>query len=255
MPIGVIIDVMSIQKYVFGSNKLKDILGSSFIVSNLYSIITDESFKNFEPLIGYIGGGNALLSFENEENANSFIKEFTKYCLTNYPGVNVAIGKATLKSNFNNPKDINFREDLKKLFKDLEINKRTHFVNNNFYMPGFIADDVVTGQPLSIWYNEGPKEEHDYISLVTAVKRSKISEAKKQYNFNDFDLPDEFEDIIVNKGEDSTIAVVHIDGNGIGQRFKELKTLEEVKNLSKDMEKAIQTSFEYILNHLAKLVK
>lgn len=251
MPIGVIIDVTSIQKYVFGSNKLKDILGASFIVSKLYDLISTDKFNEFHPQIGYIGGGNALISFEKEELANSFIKEFSKYCLINYPGINVAIGKSEIRSNFNNSNDENFVEDLKKLFKDLEIKKRTFYVNNSLYMPGFIADDVVTGQPLSIWFNE----EQDYISLVTAVKRSKIDEAKKQYKINDFKLPDEFEDIIVNKGEDSTIAVVHLDGNGIGQRFKELKTLEQVRNLSSDMAKAISSSFDAILEHLIELVK
>jgi hypothetical protein len=254
MPTGIVIDVMSIQKYVFGSNKLKDILGASYIVSNLYKIITSDNFSKFNPQIGYIGGGNALVSFNTEQNANLFIKEFTKYCLINYPGLNVAIGKANLKSDFNNPNDENFADDLKLLFQDLEIKKRTFFANNNFYMPGFIADDVVTGQPLSIWYNEGPSEEHGYISMITSIKRSNCEKAKNQFKLKNYLLPDEFDDIIVSKGEDSNIAVVHIDGNNIGQRFKKLKTLENVRKLSNEMTQAIQSSFNYILEHLVDLV-
>src|SRR5690606_150537 len=48
----------------------------------------------------------------------------------------------------------------------------------------------------------------------------------------------------------SHIAIVHIDGNNIGERFKSCKTLAERRNLSILIEKIVNQSFQELLHYI-----
>ena len=43
---AVLMDVSAIQQYVFGSNKLKENLGASYLVGNIYEQYLNIAFKN-----------------------------------------------------------------------------------------------------------------------------------------------------------------------------------------------------------------
>lgn len=99
---AVLVDTISIQKYVYSSNRLKENIGASRIVTNIYKESLEKSLKaalnhdvelsewmrkpdnvliqspdvDFE--VGYIGGGNALLFFRDETTAKEFIKIWTR---------------------------------------------------------------------------------------------------------------------------------------------------------------------------------
>ena len=65
MNTAILFDTLSIQNYVFGSNKLKENLGASFLVENVYKVlITKEKEQKLK--VGYIGGGNALVFIDSE---------------------------------------------------------------------------------------------------------------------------------------------------------------------------------------------
>jgi hypothetical protein len=90
---AVLLDTVSIQRYIFSTNNLKENIGASRIVEDIYNshlkevikglfVVSDDDYYNaweenpekitilddsslFE--IGYIGGGNALLFFKKEQ--------------------------------------------------------------------------------------------------------------------------------------------------------------------------------------------
>jgi len=260
MAIGVLFDVMSIQDYVFSSNKLKDNLGASYIVANVFELfdqIKEKTKTNYKK--GFIGGGNALIFFDDTDNADVFIKEFTKTCLVKYPSLKIAVATAELESNINDMKDKIFINDYKKLFKNLDVNKKIGNPNTKYFTHGFMATDIYNNEPLSLLNpdklsNKEDIDEPNYVSVVTASKREAAKNMLKQSLFQNLGynkFPTELEELINKKGEDSYIAVVHIDGNGVGNRFKNLNTLEEIQNLSISLDTAIKNSF----NEICKLIQ
>ncbi len=100
---AVLIDTPSIQNYIFSSNRLKVNIGASHIVKTIFeeplinalnTIGTGKNEWRNNPdkifihnnidtkwEIGYIGGGNALVFFQNSTDAKNFIKNFSKEIL------------------------------------------------------------------------------------------------------------------------------------------------------------------------------
>jgi hypothetical protein len=141
MPLtAVLLDATGIQQYVFGSPQLKENIGASFLVENIYEGILRKTleklqFKNvnldewrehtnsvnilkpeIEMEIGYIGGGNGLLFFKEDSKAKSFVREWTKQLLIESPGLRTAVAINEFEIN-------DFSNGLKKLFRTLKINK------------------------------------------------------------------------------------------------------------------------------------
>ncbi len=136
MNTAILFDSMSIQHYVFGSNKLRDNLGASYIVEHIYNYLIDKSNANPKELeIGYIGGGNALFFTISEDIAKSIVKEYTSWLLYTYPGVSVAVG---INDNFSMT-DSDYKKKLKYLFLELNANKGKYIPINTIPSHGITA--------------------------------------------------------------------------------------------------------------------
>ncbi len=110
---AVFIDTISIQTYIFSSNRLREHIGASFNVETLYDSIDCNKYKCKE---GYIGGGNALFFFEDEKQATDFIKNWSAKLLTEYPGIRVAFA-------VNEYDPSNHKDSMGELAKQMRENK------------------------------------------------------------------------------------------------------------------------------------
>ena len=256
----VLIDTISIQNYVFGSNKLKENLGASYLVKTIYEYPGVKSKPLANPK-GYIGGGNALLFFSDDESANNFVKEWSTNLLVEYPGVRTAV--AISKIEFSDENDTNFKNGKDKIFNKLAANKFKYHPKVILPTHGLTAECSTTGLSMEAWlnvYGENGKiiqNESNYVSSMSKAKNDAVDEAtKKMYNdfpcvkTNGFKFTNVLDELGSSKGEDSHIAIVHIDGNGIGERFENCKTLKETRELSEALEKAIQKSFKDLIEHI-----
>ncbi|GAB5046621.1 Cas10/Cmr2 second palm domain-containing protein [Thermodesulfovibrio sp. TK110] len=282
MYFGVILDTVSIQRYIFSTNNLKENLGASYIVAEkLYQTYLKEaikevfgeadksllenweeepekiSIKNGAPYeLGYEGGGNAFILFADEGKAKEFIKHWSKRLLIYCPGViaSAAVGRIEL--------DENFSHSLKALFETLAQNKTTFVPQTVIPKHGITADCARTGYSREIWCNSLPDDEKDYISSVANAKITAVYETTKKYREilenvieenklpHNYEFTNDLEQLGQVKNKESHIAIVHIDGNDMAKRFIEQKSLTDLRKLSSSVKKATLKSFKFMLRKL-----
>lgn len=277
---AVLLDTVSIQNYIFSSNKLRENLGASYLVEEvcrtylacaLWAITGrtfDEELKNLDswkeaesempdcakPIdIGYIGGGNALLFFQDEKRAQKFIEEWTKILLVRAPGLTTAVACSPFLKDPGK-----FPESFKTLFKILERNKAMHSPITSLPRHGITAECSRSGASAEIY----SKPIQAYVSAGTnarieaaSLSKEKLEETYRNELGERFYFPDELEDLGSVRGEDSHIAIVHIDGNEIGKRFKGASTLRAIRQLSKTVDAATLKAFDAVVTMAVKRYK
>jgi hypothetical protein len=279
---ALLIDTVSIQRYVFSSNHLKENFGASYLVNNIYKEYLKKALNqtfNSKPNIdiweaweknpdkvlleenpdipyeiGYIGGGNALILFRQADDyAKKFIRNWSKELLLKTPGLNtaVALHEVELKTFLNN-----FKESMKMLREKLKQNKNKNFPNTTLPKHGITADCPLSGYSAEIYYEDTDIEESKYISSVSMAKLNAVKDSKKliekEYDNvlgNEYTFANEIDRLGQREGKDH-IAVVHIDGNSVGRKFKNCSDLIELRKLSIAVEQNTKNSygklFEYI---------
>lgn len=287
---AVLLEVASIQKYVFGSNKLKENFGASYLVENVFEDNLKSAWKkiglytkdferwmewtkdenaaddfadeirilnpDIEAEVGYIGGGNALLFFKDQEKAKNLAKEWSKELLVNTPGLNPNIAIDKIDSEYLNNKE-EFPKSISSLFKKMTENKSKYQPQTTLPRYGITAECNRTGLSADCF----DADKKVYISSVAKAKLD-VAEAatdKLQDDFekvlkNVYKFPKEFEEL-GQCDDDSHIAIVHIDGNSMGSAFKSCKTLREIRSLSKSVKSSTNKSVEELLGIIIEKIE
>ncbi len=289
---ALLFDTRSIQRYIFSSNRLKTNIGASALVDQVFQekllAVLQEIFGSEQvdadtwekvdapdweqmPMkcrIGYIGGGNAFVLFQEDvpkTEIQKVVTLFTKRLLCSHPGLHtgVAYGKIGLD------KDGNFfdetgakvddgndhRHPLRKMVLQLKERQRTVFPETNVPYTGLTQLCTELGEAATRW------DEGEFRSFEIVAKRKagdavinhilgKLQEVLPADSWQDLSDNYAFTDDLSKLGQmdaESYIAIVHIDGNNMGAKFAECKTLTERKNRSRDLAKTTARAFAAML--------
>ena len=211
--------------------------------------------------VAYIGGGNALVLFkehvagDNNANLKRIVQEFTSTLLCQYPGLKVgaAIGEIQLD-------EIHFSMSISGLYQQLQQNKQRIHPIVNVPMTGHTLPCAINGESANAIdrENEHSKGEGRYVSHEVLAKNtmSKVANEALAKRFSlelgDYQFPQEFSRLGSQEG-DNYLAIVHIDGNNMGERFSQCKTLAERTTLSKAVTSVTEKAFKKIV-HLAATI-
>jgi hypothetical protein len=249
---AIFFNVAGIQKYVFNTNKLKHIIRASSIINSIY-----EPLRKYDSVeIGFIGGGDALLFVENVISAQQIVKDFTLHVLKTYPEI---VFRTAIQEGFFREAP-HYQEKLHALKETAEENLNQNRPITALPKHGITADCPFSGLSAEVMSPIYKK----YVSKSIQVKlndnlRKKIKSddnlmLKDAAFDNTYTFADEFADMGQEKGLDSHIAIVHIDGNGIGKLFSYCESLSESQDLDKNNKEITKNAFVEVLKKLKTLV-
>src|SRR5579884_3604366 len=253
----VVVDTMQIQPYIFGSNRLRENVGAFYLVG---AATGDWAFKavrkvaprnnigrgntlidgawierdNLDAEVLYAAGGNFVVLFGGDnERAKGLAKQFTallsQHVLLEAPGLQLVIAG----------QQMNWHEEALgdkriEVFHLLDVQKRTHARSAPLLGLSVTAACRSTGLPAT-GLVRGIGDEPPYLASdeicakvdVATRHGGTLSQADQRLQeviglAEGYSYPADFDDMGATPGEYSHIAIVHADGNGVGQRIQEI---------------------------------
>lgn len=246
-----VIDTTGKQKYIFNSNRLRENIGASYLLSQAtgewIKDILDEELKipkncqrepietsEFDAELIYAAGGNALIIFRTAKLAIRFTEILSKRVLQEAFGINLLVAHADFTWEDNNLRDI--VENLKK--HKITDQKHERVPSVPLLGLGVTASCNSTQLPAvdeneSRNYINDEEEDEAVDSYLISTETKHKLEAVKQANQhlqsqfsevvdpNIYKFPYRTDHLGRTKKESSYVAIVHADGNGMGNRFRE----------------------------------
>ncbi len=248
-PVLALYDVKGKQEFIFRTDKIKEIIGGSLIIRDVYrdylaKAAKEGPFKDKNGLFGldkqvkkledfsrvnweshlaagyigevvYEGGGELYVLYESEDTAKQVNQIFTKMILEEIGGLKVLCSFIS---------DIDFddykadRKWLKSIHRQRE--NETYIIRPVNALP-FIQIDNNTSQPI-VYTGISKISGKNLPERATQEQYAKL----KKYNevIDDPEFQKEYGELILDKlveekGEDSILAAVYIDGNKMGEHF------------------------------------
>lgn len=224
----VMYDVRGIQKYIFRTPYVKDAIGASAIIENLFKDAMQYAFRTIKgqginltvildwydkkgPLryddqqnndftVLYIGGGNACAVIKNRELAVQINKYMSRYIIDHTYALQLAVAIIEKSDSYD--------QDYQKLNEEMIRVKAEMAITSPIGALPVMRTEIRTGYPLV-------SEEGSTESLLKKTTGQKIRR----------NIPEDeriLDSLVSEKDVDSLISVVHIDGNNMGLRIRSL---------------------------------
>ena len=230
-------DYRSKQEYIYKTNRVKQIVGASEIIKSSYKRVLEkrpeivfdmtadfslEVFKKSKSkgTVLYEGGGNIVILYKSKEAFISFNRYFSKWLRDNARGLNPICGMAEF--DYDELEKKAFREIKKGIEDNLDEHKRLAPTTSYNNVLPLTQNDRSTSQPIVF------KDRDLQISLSKESKQkldafnSMNQEIKTDREDDVSEYAQVFDSLVEEKGEESLIAVIYIDGNGLGQQVQDL---------------------------------
>lgn len=279
----IVVDTTGIQPYIFGSNRLRENIGASHLVAQVTgawaldivrewrSNVTADGRLDDEQRIEageieveviYSGGGNFVALFRDDEAelSREFAGKLSRRILAEAPGLQLVM--ASLEFRWDEP----LAEAIPRAFQDLKVRKNSRSVIQPLAGLGVTVPCQSTGLP-AIRMSDAIGGDVGYpISAEIEAKLDQADAAGRRLRHMlplsaEYSYPNEFDDLGRSHGDFSYIAVVHADGNGIGQRLirigDDYKTagtnrefIRQIRSFSAAIENASQKALQGALDAL-----
>ena len=276
-----VIDTTQIQGYVFGSNKLKENVGGSELVemathqwvyealppnNNVVDPITgklDDSLTidNLDAEVIYAGGGNTVILFRAIDLAREFASELTRRVLKEAPGLELVVAHRC----FDWENEALAEVVSKTLGNDLARKKQSRIasmpllglgVTKPCNSTGLVASQIVDDKPVS------QEVAAKNAARVHEQGETRLKPMMARIKRGNWHIPKDLDDLGRRKGEESYIAVVHADGNGIGKRVEAIAAgykmpaqnrdyIHAMRSFSLSLERAARVALQKVVDLMA----
>lgn len=213
--------VQGIQGFIFETNKLQEIVGASEIVKSIADDFGD--FSNYEKGHSNIllnAAGNIKAIFNDKENAENLVKNFSKNIQQKAFGI--TISQALIEIDGDTPTE----DEFKVLDDALKVQRNNPTIPLDMSL-NIMELNPATAKPVSDKEKKGKDE-----ILFNKASKQKRDAFPENSNFK------ELKDLSNGKNK---IAVIHADGNGLGKLVPQLK--EKLSSFSIALDKATIKAF------------
>lgn len=260
-----LVDTLQIQKFIFGSNKLREIVGAShllkqatedLLVKTIYqvcevpmpsTVFELKSILNSQTLfeqgakfeIIYCGGGNAKILFQNKDDTIRVIEEWSRQLLDIAPGLQIAVHHKSGTWD----EAMNFVDFIDEAERELAQKKASYVNHDGNLAAPFVVRCSSTGLPAS---RHDSKRDNARLSEQAFLKRETAdnsfqdwlnSDALKKNGEPFYTFPLELDQLGQREGL-NYIGIIHADGNQMGKKVKTIaqtfkKPREYIDNIRK----------------------
>lgn len=266
-----VIDTTGIQSYVFGSNRLRENIGASYLLAQAtgdwVKEILEKDLKvpkclQYEPIeksglaaeLVYAGGGNAMVIFRTHKLAIEFTQKLSKKVLHDAPGVNLVVAHGEFDWDAGSLYKI-----VQELMKN-ELDRKKYGRIPSAPLLGLGVTTTCNSTQLpAIGRSDEPKykmpaESKPYlVSRETGAKLQVVNHANVKLKeeifqseiLKDYKIALDFDDFGRTEGESSYLAIVHADGNSMGERFQKIgegkcdhEYINDLRSLSESVNQA-----------------
>ena len=256
-----VLDTTGIQPYIFGSNRLRENVGASYLVSQATDEWVKEVLKGLKKTenwkiqipdqpedkphiedgeltaeLVYAGGGNTVLLFQTIDYAKEFTRNLSRKMLEEAPGINLVA--AHKEFEWNSKSDPLYQVIQNVMKNEVDRAKQQRVPSAPLLGLGVTAD-CRSARLVAVNISDEPQymmpSKHQaypiskeigakLVTVNTANKQLKhfIFDPKKPHKKDDYEIPLDVDDMGRSEGESSYIAIVHADGNNMGKRFQDV---------------------------------
>lgn len=207
------IDLLGIQKYVFTSNRLRDVVSASWLVQ--WATSCDGALQRWRNQVLHAGGGSAVLAFDSIDEAKRFAGAYTRDVLDNAPGLDLVVAHCQTRNRL-----AESLRDLQVVLARRKLERKPHAEALGMAVT---AAYRVTGLPAST------VDPLDSSPVSREVETWRSADVRRDAEFRwtkDLELasgwqfPAEIDEMGRTRGDTSLLAVVHVDANDVGERIR-----------------------------------
>lgn len=275
--IATLIDTTGIQSYIFNSNRLRENIGASHLVAQATGQWVQDALKAIKisnwntPIeagktlgeLIYAGGGNTVLVFQDLDTAKEFTKKLTYRVLQEAPGLNLVVAHQPFAWH----EEKSLQRAINILHKEKIDHKKRSLAYASVPMLGLGVTAACRSTGLvAITTAKEDDEQNDYlVSREVSAKHKVIRDANAQLADkllinSQYAFPSRADKLGRSKGESSYLAIVHVDGNSMGDRIKKYgdrfpenrEYVNKMRLLSQQIEKAGEEAMCHVIDDLIK---
>jgi hypothetical protein len=243
--------VQGIQGFIFQTNELKDIVGASELVELICTDFFAEQLE--ESRVDFLeidknriisAAGNIKYIFDDIKTCKEIVKKFPKYVLEHAPGVTISQAVVEYEKS-------DFKGTVEKLEQKLRSQRNKPMRSMTMGLMG-IRRSRTTGLPLTHEVKGDFLDASTYAKQYNKDKKNRVTlKLSKKALFEDIDdsrIAHDIEDITQ---KNDWIAIIHADGNGLGQVVQKVGNDKDKyqafsSNLDKATKAAAQAAYQII---------
>ena len=222
--------MQGLQDFIFQTNKLKEIIGASELIKSFDEFNLQKEFNlSQEPTIILQAAGNLRAIFSNEEDAKKVIKYLPKALMQKIYGITISQSVVKLDD---------YSSAIATLEKNLKIQRNKNPLPLDFHF-SFFETNPKTSLPAI------KQEKQNGINTLYDESTWQKEVAFRNAKSKDSTLSDDPS----LKNNKNKIAIIHIDGNGLGKIVRKLQE-NEIKDFSKKLQQATQNAYNEAYSNL-----